>query len=197
MNSSASDFGRDHGLVHEAVVTGRKAGWTQGDWAELAHDVDFMRQIRAVRLGLATINPIERVVDLDTDPVVPQGLKVVGHLRGGKWKFNREELLKVFLSEKWWGLERFTGDTSEETATPRKGAFNASLLDFLLAHQYLIPGELKENTVYFWDTLYGHRSGGGVGVRCLYWRRGRWHSSVCFISTTITDELAAALKKQI
>ena len=32
------DFGKDHGLIHEAVVTGRKVGAGQDFWAKLAHD---------------------------------------------------------------------------------------------------------------------------------------------------------------
>jgi hypothetical protein len=32
------DFGRDYGLIHEAVVSGRKAGAGREFWAKLAHD---------------------------------------------------------------------------------------------------------------------------------------------------------------
>ncbi len=32
------DFGKDYGLIHEAVVTGRKAGAGKEFWAKLAHD---------------------------------------------------------------------------------------------------------------------------------------------------------------
>ena len=46
--SSASEFGRDHGLIHEAVVTSRKAGWSADEWAKLAHSEETMRSIRGV-----------------------------------------------------------------------------------------------------------------------------------------------------
>jgi len=43
------DFGKDHGLIHEAVVTGRKVGAGNGFWSGLAHDEDFFREV--VHLG--------------------------------------------------------------------------------------------------------------------------------------------------
>lgn len=60
--SSASDFGKDHGLVHEAVVTGRKVGWGSDEWAKLAHDEDFMRKVRMVMLGEASITVLALLV---------------------------------------------------------------------------------------------------------------------------------------
>lgn len=48
-------FGRDHGLIHEAVVTSRKAGWGHDEWAKLAHNEALMRDFREVLLGHASI----------------------------------------------------------------------------------------------------------------------------------------------
>ena len=39
------DFGRDHGLIHEAVVTGRKVGAGQEFWAKLAHSKSLFRKV--------------------------------------------------------------------------------------------------------------------------------------------------------
>lgn len=38
MARPGEEFGKDHGLVHEAVVTGRKVGAGAAFWAKLAHD---------------------------------------------------------------------------------------------------------------------------------------------------------------
>ena len=38
-------FGSDHGLVHEAVVTGRKVGAGEEFWATLAHDEAMFRRV--------------------------------------------------------------------------------------------------------------------------------------------------------
>lgn len=46
-------FGKDHGLIHEAVVTSRGAGWSREDWGAFAHDQalqkDVLKQIRNKR----------------------------------------------------------------------------------------------------------------------------------------------------
>lgn len=39
------NFGKDHGLIHEVVVTGRKIGAGQEFWAKLAHDEDLFRKV--------------------------------------------------------------------------------------------------------------------------------------------------------
>lgn len=38
------DFGKDHGLIHEAVVTGRGLNAGQSFWSGLAHDVNFFKE---------------------------------------------------------------------------------------------------------------------------------------------------------
>ena len=61
--------------------------------------------------------------------------------------------------------------------------FNANMLDYLLAHPYLIPEEWKTKAVFFWGTIY-RGSGGFLCVRCLgldgaswYWS-GNWLGDV-------------------
>ncbi len=38
-------FGSDYGLIHEAVVTGRRVGAGEQFWARLAHEEDLFRQV--------------------------------------------------------------------------------------------------------------------------------------------------------
>jgi hypothetical protein len=42
----ASDFGRDHGLMHEVVVSGRVVGADEFFWSSLAHDRDLFSRVR-------------------------------------------------------------------------------------------------------------------------------------------------------
>ena len=46
--ASSEDFGKDLGLVHEAVVTGRKVGADRGFWKALVHEPQLMRTVAAV-----------------------------------------------------------------------------------------------------------------------------------------------------
>jgi len=39
------EFGKDHGLIHEAVVTGRKAGAGREFWAQIAHDRTLFEKV--------------------------------------------------------------------------------------------------------------------------------------------------------
>ncbi|MBX4197946.1 hypothetical protein KW782_01280 [Candidatus Parcubacteria bacterium] len=43
--ASSSDFGKDMGVVWEAVITGRKAGADKDFWAILAHNEELFRRI--------------------------------------------------------------------------------------------------------------------------------------------------------
>lgn len=43
--ASTEEFGKDLGLVHEAVITGRKIGVGRDFWSRLAHDEDLFRRI--------------------------------------------------------------------------------------------------------------------------------------------------------
>lgn len=82
--SSASEFGRDHGLIHEVVVTGRKAGWTAKEWAKLAHDENLMGRLREVFIGEADIRRKDYARDVFPEyPFVgiPRGAKLARKLR--------------------------------------------------------------------------------------------------------------------
>lgn len=41
-------FGRDEGVIHEAVVTGRKVGAGKAFWSGLAHDEAFFREVMGI-----------------------------------------------------------------------------------------------------------------------------------------------------
>lgn len=51
------DFGKDEGLLHEAVLTGRKAGAGREFWKTLAHNEPLFRRIVEVANGLEEISP--------------------------------------------------------------------------------------------------------------------------------------------
>lgn len=45
------EFGKEHGLIHEVVVTGRKIGADHEFWARLAHDEEIFRQVVSLVRG--------------------------------------------------------------------------------------------------------------------------------------------------
>jgi len=49
--SDVASFGRDHGLIHEVVITGRKVGAGQEFWSRLAHDEELFRKVVELVVG--------------------------------------------------------------------------------------------------------------------------------------------------
>ena len=78
--NSASDFAKDMGLVHEAVVTGRSIGFGREEWAKLAHDKDKFLEVLMLVRGEATLdfNPIIPI-DRSQKPTYPDWVKDVLH----------------------------------------------------------------------------------------------------------------------
>lgn len=50
-----NSFGKDLGLIHEAVITGRKVGATERFWAALAHRKDVFKKTVAFVLSLMSM----------------------------------------------------------------------------------------------------------------------------------------------
>lgn len=188
--SSVSDFGRDHGLIHEAVVTGRKAGWTVDEWAKLAHSEETMQNIRHVLLGHAKIVIPEHVINCDTDPFVPDGWEVVEHQRSGAFKWNAADVAlhldKEQMDGKWIEGDKLRNELAN------KPVLNANVLDHLLANPHLIPEEWKGKFVFFWGTIYRDQHD-NLRVRCLSCRDDRWHWGAGWFGNSWSTRYPAAV----
>lgn len=176
MSSASNDFGRDHGLIHEAIVTGRKAGWGAEEWAKLAHSEKIMRQIVRVLRGQAAITDLECLIDCDALPFVPEGWKVVEHQKGGPFNWDASQVVLHLDDDQKSGkvVEGSKLLAKLAKAIKQGDLLNANVLDFLLANPHLIPEEWKGKAVFFWGTVYRDRSG-DLCVRCLFWHGGRWY----------------------
>lgn len=171
MTSSASDFGRDHGLIHEAVITGRKAGWSADEWAKLAHSEDTMRQFRQVLLGYASIQVVDHLIDCDASPFVPDGLIVEEHQKGGAFKWDASQV-QLYLDSGQKNGKWIEGNKLRK-ALAQKPVLNANVLDYLLKNPHLIPEEWKGKYIFFWGTIY-RGSDGSLIVRYVCWRDDGW-----------------------
>jgi hypothetical protein len=113
----------------------------------------------------------ERAVDLDADPVCPEGWQVAEHRKGGRLEWSPDKA-RLFLAEGQRGEGVVGRDL--RTAVAGENPFNANLLDWLLAHPEEIPDSWKGKAVFFWGTVYRDRDG-NLCVRYLYWVGGRWY----------------------
>lgn len=78
--SQNADFGKDFGLIHEAAVTCRKAGWGKQEWSRLAHDQNLAELVGQVLRGevLTVLKPfgvvtqcsVERPTSFSTDQLL-------------------------------------------------------------------------------------------------------------------------------
>ncbi|MEK7767713.1 MAG: hypothetical protein AAB368_15905 [bacterium] len=184
--SGASEFGKDLGVVHEAVVTGRKAGWGREEWAKLAHDEVLMRSLLLVinGNGEATNEMITHVIDCSVQPMIPTG-----------WQINpKDQIASRFQGELVWSLEkiRLHLDPAQEGDGVLKGnalkkklkgqpVLPANVLDWLLQHPAFIPSDWRGKAIFFWGTVY-RGSGGDLCVRCLCWGDRSWDWSGHWLS---------------
>ena len=179
----SEEFGKDHGLVHEAVVTGRKVGAGQKFWETLAHNEAMFLELVSVIDGFSEIKPIENIIDLEADPFIPEGWSVLPENRQlssrarGKWRFDPKKF-KLYLAKAQKRSLIGGKELQQELSKTKQAVFGAPLLDWLLRpenHKF-IPEEWKGKLVFFWGTIYRDRDG-HLCVRYLYWASVGWHWS--------------------
>ena len=120
--------------------------------------------------GCAEITPIKHLINLDTNPFVPEGCFVEKHQTGGDWEFNPAKL-ELYLSDNQQRVTINGIDLQKELLG--KKVSNANVLDYLLENPYFIPERWKGRSVLFWGTIY-RNSNGDRCVRCLRWEGSRW-----------------------
>ncbi len=194
--SGASEFGKDEGVVHETIVTGRKAGWGHTAWSRLAENEGLMRSLLPVIMGQAHVEANTYIIDLDAAPFIPNGWKIESHKKGGSFEWDPTKVA-LHLEPEQIAFKPLKGFDLQKRLEG-KPVFNATMLDWFLAHTELIPESWKQdddgNTryIFFWGTVY-RRSGGGLCVRCLYWEGDRWHRNADWLENVFGGLLPALL----
>ncbi|OGZ23302.1 MAG: hypothetical protein A2981_02600 [Candidatus Nealsonbacteria bacterium RIFCSPLOWO2_01_FULL_38_120] len=125
------------------------------------------------RADFQKICGLVRIIDCDADPFVPSGFTLMSHRKGGQiiWDPRKAEL---YLSKGQKNGKVISGNDLDKELANVSGILNANVLDYLLAHQELIPKEWEGKFVYFWGTEY--LSVGTSYVRYLRRGGGRWYS---------------------
>ncbi|PIR99236.1 hypothetical protein COT87_00525 [Candidatus Collierbacteria bacterium CG10_big_fil_rev_8_21_14_0_10_44_9] len=133
--------------------------------------VDYVQTMP--RAKIRRQKPPELVVDLDTDPFIPEGWAVKGgdHQKGGQFSWD-SAAVELWLSPNQQNSKHIEGNKLRKELA-NQPVLNANVLDFLLANPDIIPYEWKGKAVFFWGTIYRSPSGSSC-VRYLYWIGGRW-----------------------
>ncbi|MBN1585422.1 hypothetical protein JW899_03585 [Candidatus Uhrbacteria bacterium] len=163
------------GEAHEMEITLRNAGWTKADIEKLTQNPAMAERFCDVLRGMATIELAKNDINLEAAPFVPEGWKICPEdqvksaVRGlFRW---RQGVIKLHLDErqKNWAVP---GHDLHKVIEGQP-VLSAHVLDYLLAHQELIPESWKGKVVFFWGTVYRSRYGFPF-VRDLYWFGTAW-----------------------
>jgi hypothetical protein len=139
----------------------------------------------------ADVAQIEHVIDGDAEPFVPNGWKVEEHKKDGRRKWDAAQV-ELYLSDPQKEGKTIVGDKLRAELS-RKPVLNANVLDYLVKHPLLIPEEWEDKFVFFWGTIY-RRSGGRLGVRCLYSDFNGWQWGSSRLAAEWRDHHPAALR---
>ena len=127
------------------------------------------------------------IVNLDKSPSMPQPLgkySIEEHRRCGNFYFSLSNISLLLVNQwpAWEGKhclpkKDITGHVLRKELA-RFRALNATLLDFLLRNQALIPEDWKSIRVCFWGTIYRANKDKRLFVKCLYFHYGRWRTEM-------------------
>ncbi len=151
MSSDVSDFGREHGVIHEAVVTGRKIGAGHDFWSSLAHDTDLFKQALMVVNGEAKINPTNFWIDTDNEPGSDVDTHVTMHVLHGNLKW-QPTLVQIIPRKERPGNEN---------------AANVCVMRVFEEKPFLIPKNWYGKRILFRGTIFHSSDLGGSAVRGL------------------------------
>ena len=180
--SSVSDdvevFGKDLGLIHELVITGRKIGVDRAFYASLAHDQNLFVKVAQLTKDYLTI-------DCDAKPF-PQYkfLTIEKHIGYGKLIWDASKIKLYILRSHSEGNNL---DLAVEKEIEEKPILNATVMCWLLQHPDLIPAEWKGKSVVFWGTIFLEEDGRRY-VMCLYWNNiiESWQYKFLHLGQSIT-----------
>jgi len=188
-----SELMLDVGQANELKMALRREGpWTNEKIKILCEQKGLLTQFLGVIDGFYEIKPIEFVIDCDANPMIPDGLSIEKHVKGGAFRFAKDRVLLHLAKKQKSGV--ISGhDLRKELE--KEPVLNACVLDYLLAHPHLIPEEWKGQAVFFWGTIY-RGAGGGLYVRYLCWDDGRWYWDCLWLENDWCSDSPAAVSRK-
>jgi len=133
----------------------------------------------------------DHIINLSSYPYVPENFSLEEHVGEGLFEFSPNNV-SLYLSGKQNG--GIKGDELREVLVGEP-VLNANVLDYLLAHQELIPESWKGKELYFWGTIYCHHNE-GLCVRCLYWDDSKWSSIFGWLDVKFYPKSPAVLARR-
>lgn len=177
-------------LMSQLAVALRVAGFTCRDVTKLLSSVQELEQFREVIYGRAQIVKVKHFIDLDVDPRVPDGWKVVEHRKGGQLEWDLANVTLYFSKSEHIGGIVPWHELREELK--EQLILNANVLDNLLANPGFIFDAWRGETIFFFGTIFCH-SDGFLVVRCLRWHHGKCYGDYCSLSVNFSVDNPVAI----
>lgn len=122
--------------------------------------------------------------------------EIVEHISHESFRWD-EELVKLFISKEQGStyLSRVTGEDVLKEIKEVYIPLNATILDFLLSNQHLIPYEWRFHRIYFPGTVYMVKTRDDLGMyaRSLVYTGTSWTSDPFILKHIMDDEYKAAV----
>ena len=161
----SSEFGLDHGLIHEAVVTGRKVGADSDFWAALAHGEALFAKVVAFVAEALKLFCLK--IDIDRDMTSWSCVEPVEAKEG-----EFEPVLHEFFNE---GEVSIVGEELVQRAKKQGAPTGLRHAEAMLREEDKIPSEWRKYVLVFpevWQDPDGHRN-----AFYLHWDGDRWYLS--------------------
>ncbi len=143
----------------------------------------------------ARIEEIQFLIDGNVQPFIPKDYTLLEHRKNGLWKWkpgikwNFNIKLVLFTGQKKIGGVKGVFIYEKSLS---QNVLNANALDYLLAHQELIPKEWKGKCICFFGTIYRNN----LGYRCvryLEWFNNGWRCSSRSLELEFGDNYYVAM----
>ena len=159
-----SEFGADHALIHETVVTGRKVGAGKDFWATLAHSEELFAEVVAfVTEQTRVIFTLTSKIDRDME-----GWTCPKPVKAEEDEF--EPILCEFLQS---GETRISGEEMIGRAREQKIQTGLRHAEAMLRNQERIPVDWRKYYLVFPESWWYPAD--RRNVFCLYWVGGCWY----------------------
>jgi hypothetical protein len=188
------------GAINQLADALENAGFSPDDVTKLKQ-FGNLRDIKDVLNGKAEIAYLERLIDCDAAPSVPDDWSVVEHRKGGLWRWNPARVSLYYAKKTITTPDErqiIRGHDFREELMNNQLVMNANLLDYLLAYPALIPEEWKGKIIFFFGTIY-HLHVGGLCVRGLYWDKDQhcWYDYFRWLDWAFDSSCEAAVLKVV
>lgn len=191
-------FEMSTGQAHEFALACARNGLTNEQVKKMSSG-NFLATILPILLGTGVIQIVKHLINLLVAPFPKEwkesnGWAIDEHDTGaGELEWDPSKV-NLHLSKEQSDGKSMTGHALRKELKDKKiPVLNACVLEFLLAHPFLIPESWKTaGAIFFWGTIY-RGPDGRLFVRYLCWLGGAWDWRGRWLDVVLDGQVPAAV----